>query len=652
MTGSVEPGAGKYQLYAAVIVAVLTGLAVGAFWRSKAPGGLLTGTDRRVSTSKVVVYMWTAIVAWMIATEVLVALHGDAMLKPTDGPRAAASFGAWMDHVFDAAKNNDLYLVFLGGPYAAAVLAGIVVSNRVENGTLQKTEAKGGPNPLDVFRNDEGAVDPVDFQYVLFNLLVGLAVVLAFHAHVEDGLPEVAQFLAILTGGSALTYTITKGVTSNAPALTAVHPQSARIGDKVTAYGTNLAVITDPGSGAKTAISVAGVSAIVDTVASDSVTFFLPAPAAGTSWRPGDRQAVRVTTPAGLTAELLNQLEVVSDQPVLVRLDPATLAVAGADDYAKLKIQLFGQFLETPGAVVGTSGATKIEVTDGGGVILATVDGALGPDHVEFTLPATLAIPAAGQTTTLKINVVRGSARGTTPLPLSVTGLEAPVLDDLDGVDVVEADADADLSAVRLKATGKGLTAARSTLGGASVVATNHAIPLQVQITDGQNTSVLLTTEPEGEAAITFLMTGLRAPAPATSEDWTIALVRGAGVSATRTLRVTGRPDPVITSLDPAEIAGAPRISLVDTPIHVAGTNLGLAPEPDRTLRVPTAIAVELELTDGATGNGATRDTTPTSLTFTLPKSVSMPTTEATIAVRVVRGERRSDPTPLTLKPQ
>jgi hypothetical protein len=129
---------GWWQALAASIVLLLTLLAVFALQKSDRPGGLLTGRDRRISTSKTIVYVWTAVVAWMVATEALVALYGRAQVDGED-----AKFGSWMKHVFDDAADWALYLVFLGGPYAAAILGGIVVSNRIQNRTLQKTEATG-----------------------------------------------------------------------------------------------------------------------------------------------------------------------------------------------------------------------------------------------------------------------------------------------------------------------------------------------------------------------------------------------------------------------------------------------------------------------------------------------------------------------------
>jgi hypothetical protein len=101
------------------------------------------------------------------------------------------------------------------------------------------------------------------------------------------GLPDLPNLLAFLTGGSALTYSVNKGVTTNQPALTAVHPQSARIGDLVTAYGNNLTTVSTTetlkaavaGVDAaipKSAAAVAGGSVVAGAM--DEVTFFVPSP--------------------------------------------------------------------------------------------------------------------------------------------------------------------------------------------------------------------------------------------------------------------------------------------------------------------------------------------------------------------------------------
>jgi hypothetical protein len=166
MTGHVSHPAGPL-IGAFAIVAVLSLVAVFAFRRPNARGGLLNGYDQRISTSKTVQYMWTVVVAWMVASEALIVLFGDPTLTSTNSAgvatTAAATFGQWMRHTFDTTPDWQLYLVFLGGPYAAYAFAKISVSNRVNDGTVQKTDGERN-QPLAAVRNDTGAVDPADFQ--------------------------------------------------------------------------------------------------------------------------------------------------------------------------------------------------------------------------------------------------------------------------------------------------------------------------------------------------------------------------------------------------------------------------------------------------------------------------------------------------------
>jgi hypothetical protein len=139
-----------------------------------------------------------------------------------------------------SAKVPDLYFVFLGGPYAAAGLAKIGVIYNTQSGSLQKGDGSGVFNPLDVISNDQGAADLYDFQYTVFNLVVMIAVLVAFVPNPGHGLPQVPDFLAVLTGGSAFVYTANKVTGSNPPSVSSVTPDSARIQDWGTITGANL----------------------------------------------------------------------------------------------------------------------------------------------------------------------------------------------------------------------------------------------------------------------------------------------------------------------------------------------------------------------------------------------------------------------------
>lgn len=76
----------------------------------------------------------------------------------------------------------DDYLVLLGGPFAALVLARGIVSAKVQSGTIQKTVANDGTAKLrQALTSDDDNIDLVDSQYLIFNLvafgyvIVGLA---------------------------------------------------------------------------------------------------------------------------------------------------------------------------------------------------------------------------------------------------------------------------------------------------------------------------------------------------------------------------------------------------------------------------------------------------------------------------------------------
>jgi len=100
--------------------------------------GLITGYDGRRSTSKTITFAWTFVVAWMLIAAGLVAA------------RSGASFT-------DLLKNtSNLYLVLLGGPYAAAIMAKVSVTNGVQTGRIQKTPATT-TGPSDIVSDDTGS---------------------------------------------------------------------------------------------------------------------------------------------------------------------------------------------------------------------------------------------------------------------------------------------------------------------------------------------------------------------------------------------------------------------------------------------------------------------------------------------------------------
>ena len=317
------------QVIAALIVVGLVFLASNLYRLRTQPevpkplrrGGLFTGWDRRLSTSKTIALAWTMLVAYMIVTLALLA---------TSSKRGAGFFtDVFQDS--DVNTNNpsgslELYLVLLGGPYAAVVLAKVSVVSKLEKQDLQKTDAPG-PNPADLVGNDNGTANLPDFQYVLFNLIGLLAVLALFWTRPGGGLPGIPSFLAILLGGSALTYTVSKASERNKPVITGVHPTQARVGEIISVVGDNLYLpATDD---AKTRVSIGGVEAtevgrpakLVEQ--GDRVEFKVPPPKTG-AWT-ADEQKVVLTTTAAATVEAPEGLTIVEDRPSLdkVTLQPA-----------------------------------------------------------------------------------------------------------------------------------------------------------------------------------------------------------------------------------------------------------------------------------------------------------------------------------------
>lgn len=163
--------------------------------KKSVPGGLIRGADNRISTSKAIAVAWTFVVAWMVVAEAFVAVFpGNSSVA---FPRLLASA-------------SDLYFVLLGGPMAAAVFAKAWTQSRIAQGTLTKTT--GTPHVFDLICDDDGNADLYDFQYVLFNIIALLIVAISFAVNPDKGLPAVPAFLAILTAGSALTYSAGKAV--------------------------------------------------------------------------------------------------------------------------------------------------------------------------------------------------------------------------------------------------------------------------------------------------------------------------------------------------------------------------------------------------------------------------------------------------------
>jgi hypothetical protein len=511
-------------------------------------GGLFHGYDRRWSTSKTQAALWTIVLAFMVVTEAILAISGHGVFSGS----ATTDFGHFMAHTLDAPANRGLYLVLLGGPYAAALFAKTTVTSKVNSGKLQKTD--GSPNNLsDVVSNDAGAVDLYDLQYTLFNLIALAITVGAFLANEAGGLPDLPNLVAFLTGGSALTYSVNKGVTTNQPALTAVHPQSARVGDRVTVYGNNLTTVstTDTLKAAvggvdaaiqKPAAAVAGGSPVAG--AEDEVAFTVPSPPSSAAWSPGDKQQVSVTTPAGLVASLNDALAVVPDEPVAVSLSPALIVVASAAEYADIPIEITGQYLGTPGATTADTATAQVSIR-GPNTAATTTAAYVDYHHVSFTLPPDTPAPA-GAPLTFQVQLIRG-ANSTEPVTLTVQAAPAPDLNAINP-DLIVADPGTSLDGQQIALTGTNLLPPAQPAGAARNVAAQGADPLKAAVTDAAGASAgHVASQPQSaNAAAVTLLAPLTIP-QAGDSPVTIVLQRGSLSSGPQTLTLRARYDAAMT---------------------------------------------------------------------------------------------------------
>ena len=194
----------RHLIALAVIVAVTLWLHF--LMKGRGPAGdrglwtLIIGKDKRVSTSKLQIVLWTYVVVFAIVS----ILANDAV------------------DAFTAEDFNAEYLILLGSPAAAALLAKTFVVNKLANGTLTKTPAANDPGFLEgfaqVISEDDGSADLFDFQYFLFTVAAITYFLWDFLPSPENGLPDIPDALVALTGVSAAGYVSKKGLERDTPA--------------------------------------------------------------------------------------------------------------------------------------------------------------------------------------------------------------------------------------------------------------------------------------------------------------------------------------------------------------------------------------------------------------------------------------------------
>lgn len=243
---------------------------------------LYLGKDNRASSSKAVALAWTYAVVYGLVSLLMAKLLGSGQ--------------AW-DKQID--KNlQEEYLLLLGGPYAAAVIAKYTVVGTA-GGTAKTTDPQASParDAKSLIADDEGDTDLVDFQYVLFNL-VALAFFLGnFIPDLLDAFPELPDLLVGLALTSATGYAAKKAAVSAAgPQLTSVFPESAATGETVEVWGRNLVHSSDKPLVSVDKVATPSVDVVASTGAADRLKVVVPTTVAA-----GERQ-IKVTTAAGAPA--------------------------------------------------------------------------------------------------------------------------------------------------------------------------------------------------------------------------------------------------------------------------------------------------------------------------------------------------------------
>lgn len=184
----------------------------------------LIGADGRASTSLTQIGLWTVLIGGGVAY-LLGLTIADSVTKVNDVLPASI----WDD-----------YLLLLGGPFTAGILAKGIVTYKVHRGVLQKSEPREA-RIQQLAQSDNGNSDLVDSQYLLFNV-IAMAYYTA-EVYRQSSLPEMPGVLLALTGGTAALYVANKAAANNAPTITALSPVAVSPGRKLTIYGTNF----DPG---------------------------------------------------------------------------------------------------------------------------------------------------------------------------------------------------------------------------------------------------------------------------------------------------------------------------------------------------------------------------------------------------------------------
>jgi hypothetical protein len=192
---------------------------------------LLVGADNRWSTSKFQALIWTYAIVFGLLALIFAKWMGNSQ--------------GWDALMKMKTDDWDVYLVLLGGPFAAFVLARLTTSTKTDNGTIDKTTAPTSTlNPIkglgQVLGNDSGQADLGDTQYFVFNLVAVMYFLGTLTGNLQEGFPPLPALLVGLTSVSAATYVTKKAVERAQPSLKSVVPPTREVGKSVDVWGSFL----------------------------------------------------------------------------------------------------------------------------------------------------------------------------------------------------------------------------------------------------------------------------------------------------------------------------------------------------------------------------------------------------------------------------
>jgi hypothetical protein len=193
------------------------------------------------------------------------------------------------------------------------VLAKATVATRVAGGTLAKPQSDQPGRLSQLFTDDSDTPDVFDVQYVVFNIVAMVFVVVAFgRAGLSTGFPAIPEGLLLLTGGPAAVYVSNKFMPGDAPQIFSVSPHTVRVGQSFTVLGQNLRASTPNADTPE--VKVAGVP-VPDGGTYSSTSLTAVAPDVGADL--GRQVDVSVTSSAGVQTVVTDGLTVLGRVPVL-----------------------------------------------------------------------------------------------------------------------------------------------------------------------------------------------------------------------------------------------------------------------------------------------------------------------------------------------